>query len=49
MNSPPVDSSEVSQEKVVLVVGCSSFEDRLNSGQNMISGKSKKRSLSLAQ
>lgn len=41
MNSLPVDSFEVSQEKV-LVVGCSSFEDRLNSGQNMISGRSKK-------
>lgn len=42
MNSPPVDSFEVSQEKVGLVVGCSSFEDRLNSVQNMISRRSKK-------
>lgn len=41
MNSPPVDSFEVSQEKVVLVVGCFSFENRLKSGQNMIS-RSKK-------
>lgn len=42
MNFPPMDSFEVSQEKVGLVVGCSAFEDRLNSGQNMISRRSKK-------
>lgn len=44
MNSPPVDNVELSQGKVVLVVVVVVFfsEDRLKSGKNMISRRSKK-------
>lgn len=49
MNSPPVDNAELSQGKVVLVVLVIFFfffpEDRLKSGKNMISRRSKKRSI----